>query len=396
MSDPVPFLNALSQAMATMNLYTEGHPARERACRAGYDALLALLETEGDIRFSFLSGDVVHGNRVLRELKDWEWSRRLAAIGIERLEIVPPVPYEEFDRFVFLVHERLKAEGGSATVEPWYAATGIRYGRVVLGGELIGTLAEEAVTATVPFSLAEEVEGIRWLHEEAGRKGDIPLVETETIVRSLALAMHQEGQVVLPLLSMKEFDQYTTTHSCNVAVLTMGLAEYLGYAPREVRALGVAALLHDIGKVKLPGEVLRNEGEYTPEDRAEMERHPVEGARLILARHRHLDLAAVVAYEHHIWYAGGGYPRLTFPRVPHHASRIVQVCDVYDALVSRRPYRDAFTPDEALGVLLEGSGRIFDPDLVEAMTTMLRQAQSRQVQAESPTVDLPAIQPSGG
>ncbi|MBS1241211.1 MAG: metal dependent phosphohydrolase [Gemmatimonadetes bacterium] len=396
MTDPVPFLNALSQALATMNLYTEGHPARERSTRAGYGALLPLLEAEGEVRFSFLSGDVVFGNRVLRELKDWEWSRRLAAIGIERMEIVPPVPYEEFDRFVRLVHERLRVEGSPAAVDPSYAPTGIRYGRVALGGESIETLADQTVVATVSFSLAEEVEAVQWLHDEAEHKDTVPLVETETIVRSLAVAMHQEGQVVLPLLSMKEFDQYTTTHSCNVAVLAMGLAEYLGYAPREVRALGVAALLHDIGKVKLSGEVLRKEGKYTPEERAEIERHPVEGARLILARHRHLDLAAVVAYEHHLWYAGGGYPRLTFPREPHYASRVVQVCDVYDALLSRRPYREAFAPEAALGILLEGSGRIFDPDLVQAMTTMLRQARARQVSVDAATVEVTAVQSPGG
>ena len=395
MTDPVPFLTALSQALATMNLYTEGHPARERSCRAGYDALVPLLEPEGEVRFSFLSGDVVFGNRVLRELKDWEWSRRLAAIGIERLEFVLPVLYEEFDRFVTLVHERLRAEGRAAIVDPWYAPTGIRYGRVALGGESIEALADQPVSATVPFSLAEEVEGIQWLHEEAEHRNTIPLVETETIVRSLAVAMHQEGQVVLPLLSMKEFDQYTTTHSCNVAVLAMGLAEYLGYAPREVRALGVAALLHDIGKVKLSGEVLRKEGKYTAEERTEIERHPVEGARLILARHRHLDLAAVVAYEHHLWYAGGGYPRLTFPREPHYASRIVQVCDVYDALVSRRPYREAFTTEAAIDILVEGSGRIFDPDLVQAVTTMLRQARARQVPVDAAAVEVTAVRATG-
>jgi HD-GYP domain-containing protein (c-di-GMP phosphodiesterase class II) len=158
----------------------------------------------------------------------------------------------------------------------------------------------------------------------------------------------------------------------------------------------VAALLHDIGKVKLSGEVLRKEGTYTPEERAEIERHPIEGARLILARHRHLDLAAVVAYEHHLWHAGGGYPRLTFPREPHYASRIVQVCDVYDALLSRRPYREAFTPDAAVGILLEGSGRIFDPDLVQAMTTMLRQARACQVAMDHPTVEVTAIAPRKG
>jgi putative nucleotidyltransferase with HDIG domain len=219
---------------------------------------------------------------------------------------------------------------------------------------------------------------------------DLPLVETETIVRSLAMAMHQEGQVVLPLLELKKFDQYTTTHSSNVAVLTMGLSEYLGYAPREVRILGVAALLHDIGKVKVPQEILLKPGKYTPEERKIIESHPVEGARIILTRHRNLELAATVAYEHHINLDGSGYPRYTFPREAHFASKLVHVCDIYDALCARRPYRDAFRPEQALTIVEDLSGRHLDPDLVNAFGTMIRQAKSKRMAMDEARVDVTA------
>jgi putative nucleotidyltransferase with HDIG domain len=396
MSDPIPFLTSLSQALSTMALYAEGHPARERALRTSFETLGPLLQQDGEARFSFLSGDVVFGNRVLRELKQWEWSRRLAGIGVERLEFLPPVEWEEYERFIRLAYEQLKREQGAAPLAPQQAPTGIRYGRVALGGESLEELAQESVTVTVPFSLEEEVEAVGWLHQQAEIRDHVPMVETETVVRSLALAMHQEGQVVLPLLSLKEFDQYTTTHSCNVAVLTMGMGEYLGFAPREVRALGVAALLHDIGKVKLPGEVLRKTGVYTPEERRIVQRHTVEGARLILARHRNLDLAAVVAYEHHLRYDGGGYPALTFTRPAHFASRLVQVCDVYDALMSRRPYREAFTHEGAVEILDQENGRMLAPDLVQAFTTMIRQARSRRVSMDDAVVDVTGVNPARG
>jgi putative nucleotidyltransferase with HDIG domain len=389
-SDPIPFLTALSQSLSTMSLYGEGHPSRARGFRAAYDAMARLLAEEPELQFSFLSGDVVYGNRVLRELKGWEWGRRLSAVGVERLEFVPPVGEQDLQRFVVLAYEQLR-DRPQEVLAPQYAETGIRFGRVSLGGESLDFLAEQGTLATVEFSLGEELDAIQWVHDEAERKDEVPMVETETIVRSLALAMHQEGQVVLPLLALKEFDQYTTTHSCNVSVLSMGLAEYLGYAPREVRALGAAALLHDIGKVKVPGEVLRKPGVYTDEDRRAVEQHTVEGARLILARHRHMDLAAVVAYEHHLRHDGGGYPALVFPRAPHYASRIVQVCDVYDALVSDRPYRRAFEGAAALAILIGESGTTFDPDLVQAFTTMLRQARSRQVNIDAPSVPVTAV-----
>ena len=388
MSDPIPFLTSLSQALATMGLYTEGHPARGRALRASYQTLAPLLEKEGDARFSFLSGEVVFGNRVLRELKEWEWSRRLARIGVERLEFIPPVSWDEYERFIQQAYEQLRREQGVTPLEPHHAPTGVRYGRVALGGESLEELAERPAATAVPYSLAEEIEAVQWLHDEAAANKELPLIETETVVRSLALAMHQQGQVVLPLLLLKEFDQYTTTHSCNVSVLAMGMGEYLGFAPREVKALGVAALLHDIGKVKLPSEVLRKTGTYTAEERKIVEQHPVEGARLILTRHRNMDLAAVVAYEHHMRYDGGGYPARVFPREAHFASRLVQVCDVYDALVSRRPYRDAFPLDRALGILEEDTGSMFDPELVLAFTTMLHHARSKWVSIAEPTVEV--------
>jgi putative nucleotidyltransferase with HDIG domain len=387
--DPVPFLTSMGQVMATMSLYGEGHPARERALQQSHESVLLLLESDAECRFSFLSGDVVFGNRVLRELKDWEWSGRLSGIGIERLEFIPPVTLADFERFITLVYDRLKGEAQSALLAPKQSPTGIRYGRISLGGESIEQFADKVIT-TVPFTLHEELAGIGWIHEQVQLTDELPLVETETIVRSLALAMHQEGQVVLPLLELKRYDQYTTTHVANVAVLTMGLAEYLGYAPREVRVLGVAALLHDIGKVKVPTEILLKPGKYTPEERRVIETHPVEGARIIMLRHRNMDLAAAVAYEHHINLDGSGYPRYVYPRDAHFASKLVHVCDIYDALCANRPYRDAFPPEHALRIVEDGSGRHLDPDLVNAFATMARQAKMKRMSVEDAKVEVSA------
>jgi putative nucleotidyltransferase with HDIG domain len=380
----------MGQVMATMNLYNEGHPARQRALHQSHESLLGLLESDPECRFSFLSGEVVFGNRVPRELKDWEWSARLSGIGIERLEFVPPVTFSDFERFVTTVYDRLKGEAQSALLAPKQSPTGIRYGRISIGGESYEQLADQKVITTVPFTLDEELDGIGWIHEQVNLTDDLPLVETETVVRSLALAMHQEGQVVLPLLELKKFDQYTTTHVSNVAVLTMGLAEYLGYAPREVRALGVAALLHDIGKVKVPTEILLKPGKYTPEERKVIETHPVEGARIIMLRHRNMDLAATVAYEHHINLDGSGYPQYVYPWDAHFASKLVQVCDIYDALCAKRPYRDAFSPEHALRIVEDLSGRHLDPDLVNAFATMARQAKTRRMSVDDAKVEVSA------
>src|SRR6185437_135897 len=106
------------------------------------------------------------------------------------------------------------------------------------------------------MSLQEEAAAIEWLHDEVSERGMLPLAEAEAVVRSLSLAMHGESEMLIPLLEMREFDEYTTTHSLNVAVLTMALAEHLELSAREVRAYGVAGLLHDLGKVRVPLEIL--------------------------------------------------------------------------------------------------------------------------------------------
>jgi HD-GYP domain-containing protein (c-di-GMP phosphodiesterase class II) len=151
----------------------------------------------------------------------------------------------------------------------------------------------------------------------------------------------------------------------------MALAVWVGMGAGDVRGFGVAGLLHDLGKVKVPKEILNKPGRLTAEERQVMNSHPAEGAKLILTSEPELDLAAVVAYEHHIMINGGGYPRFTYERACHQASRFVHVCDVYDALRTTRPYRDAWPSDKILAYVEERSGVEFDGQIAHAFTRMV-------------------------
>jgi HD-GYP domain-containing protein (c-di-GMP phosphodiesterase class II) len=139
----------------------------------------------------------------------------------------------------------------------------------------------------------------------------------------------------------------------------------------------VAGLLHDLGKVTIPKDVLTKPGKLTPSERALMNTHPSEGARLILASEPDLDLAAVVAYEHHIMLNGGGYPSFRYTRECHQGSRLVHVCDVYDALRTNRPYRDAWPMDKVLAYIEERSGTEFDGPAAHAFAQMMREWEPR-------------------
>jgi putative nucleotidyltransferase with HDIG domain len=177
--------------------------------------------------------------------------------------------------------------------------------------------------------------------------------------------------MVLPLIQLKDFDQYTTTHSLNVSVLTMALAEFLGLGPAAVRSYGMAGLLHDLGKIKIPQEILTKPGKLTQAERLVVEAHPADGARMILEGKEPMNLAAAVAYEHHRCHDGSGYPVLHYPREAHQASRLVHVCDVYDALRTRRPYRDAWSSDEALQYIAGRVGTEFDPAMAGSFIDMM-------------------------
>ena len=376
MSDPVRFLNAFAQALGVMTLYPEGHPSRERAVDVAFEELDGLSAPAGLSSFTFLDDEVVFGRERLRELKSWDWGRRLVAAGIQRLEFERKVSRDEFDGFLHEVLGRLVLSAVDTSEARQMRSLGIRFGAVGLEGQdRVDT--PVAATATLELALGEEAETFRWMQTQVRSERAVPLLEAEAVVRSLSVAMHGDSRIVLPLLKLKEFDQYTTTHSLNVAVLSMGLAESLGCGPKEVRAIGVAGLLHDIGKIRIPLEVLTKPGKLTDEERALMNQHPVDGARIIMQSGEDLGTAAIVAYEHHIMLNGGGYPTLHYHRECAMASRLVHVCDVYDALSTTRPYRDAWPSERTMGYLEERAGTEFDRDLVAAFIRTLREGEAQ-------------------
>ena len=390
MSDaPQQFLTALAQALSTMSLYPEGHPSREGIVDVAYGHLQNLQKIDRRVSFSFLGDDVVFGDRPIRSLRGWDWSNRLAGAGIQRIEFETEVTREEFDSFLSEVLAKLTLYAASQMGAGRRSVAGgpIKFGQVGLR-EMES--APELATATIALSLREEADTVMWMHEETQTGHGLPLAEAEAVVRSLASAMHGDRAVVLPLLEMRRYDEYTTTHSLNVCVLSMGLAEWVGLGARDVRAFGVAGLLHDIGKTKIPIEVLNKPGRLTPEERDIMNRHPVEGAKIIMASEENLDLAAVVAYEHHIMQNGGGYPKLDYPRECHQASKLVHVCDVYDALRTNRPYRAAWPPAKVLAYLEERGGTEFEPDIASRFVKMMGEWEPKEAALEDQAAVVPA------
>lgn len=369
------FLISMGQCLATMNLYAEAHPARERALDNSYERLVRLLEGQERFEVSFVGTETVVGDRALSDIGVWDWATRLAGVGVERIEIEAGVTSDEYARFLDDIWRRLNGRPDTSAEARQMVASSIRFGpllvREVGGGGGNGAMSMLAGFAS-SLSLHDEAATVDWIHGEVSLNERLPMGEVEAVVRSLSLAMQMEHRMLLPLLDLKRFDQYTTTHACNVSVLAMGLAERLGLGRDEVRSFGVAGLLHDLGKIKIPKEILTKPGKLSDEERAVIQAHPVEGARIVLSRERGLGVAAVVAYEHHVCIDGGGYPTFRFTRNCHYASRIVHVCDIYDALCTNRPYRDAWEPEKALTYLESRAGTEVDADITRVFCEMVR------------------------
>lgn len=381
LTQPAAFLNALGHALSAVMLYDEDHPERERALAEGSEELAALLASDPEPTFTFLSGQTVYRDRVLRGLRRAEWIEKLAQAGVERLEIEHGATPRELAALLEELRVRVTQPDLAVSVAEFAGHPHIRFGTVAVGG-LEG---EEALpVASLSLDLRDEYEAVERIERAVATHDEVPVGEALGVVRLLSAAMHGGRELLLPLLELKNVDQYSTIHSINVSVLAMALAEFLEFAPSDARSIGAAALLHDVGKTRIPLEVLNKPGELTPDEWTLMKLHTVEGARILLKSGPKLDLAAIVAYEHHLKRDGTGYPGLHYRREPHPVSRLIQVCDVYDALHTTRPFRPAWSVPRALAFLGERAEDEMDPEFVEGFLTMIRQwePQTARIQDE--------------
>jgi len=354
MNPPQRFLNALSQVFSAMSLYGEGHPARERALDEVCKWLAALLKENRHSTFTFLEGEVVFSGNPLREFRNWPLGKRMDQIKVQRLEFMQGVTRKEVHGFLNDIALRLSAGPAAAGDSRPVAYPHILYGLV----------RKEQERPEGSINLTAEAGNVDSIHDEAESEGTVPIELARSVVDTLTDAMRSESRLLVPLVPLRETDEYSTVHSMNTSVLSMALGEYLHLAGPEVRIIGEAALLHDVGKVSVPKEILNKPDKLEEEEWEVIKQHPLEGARMILKSGEGLDVAAMTAYEHHLKWNGGGYPELRFPRRPHRVSQLVHLCDAYDAMRTQRPFQDPIDHDEILRILERGAGVEWDPDLV--------------------------------
>jgi diguanylate cyclase (GGDEF)-like protein len=201
-------------------------------------------------------------------------------------------------------------------------------------------------------------------------------VSNADVERELALLRaHQGSPAAVQALAaaIEERDDYTHAHSEEVVHLARGVAMILGRPTEQVERIAHAALLHDVGKLGIPHEILHKRGPLTPEEWAVMAEHPIAGERILLRLPELAPIAPIVRHEHEHW-DGSGYPdRLRGRNIPL-GSRIILACDAYSAMTTRRPYRKAMSKAAAVRELRAGAGGHFDPEVVDALLDLLGQS----------------------
>jgi HD-GYP domain-containing protein (c-di-GMP phosphodiesterase class II) len=192
-----------------------------------------------------------------------------------------------------------------------------------------------------------------------------------TIIDQLA----EDESMLIGMTTIKDYDEYTHFHSVNVSILAMALGHKLGFSKKVLANLGLAGLMHDIGKVQIPIDILNKPTSFTEEEWQLMKQHPAHGA-LVILRIKEIDESTInlviPTFEHHLNYDASGYPKLRQKIKIDFLSSIITIADQYDAMTSSRVYsRVPLSPERALSTLLDKSGAQIDPYLLKVFINMV-------------------------
>ena len=201
--------------------------------------------------------------------------------------------------------------------------------------------------------------------EDSRLGGTIDTGAAKEIVANMADSIVRNPNALVWLTHLKQRDDYTAIHSMNVCIISLAFARSCGYSVEQLNTIGMGALLHDIGKMKVPDEILNKPDKLTEQEFDVMKKHPVYGYEL-LKNDKYLSAESLdIVLSHHEHTNGSGYPNALKGHEIKPLTRITCIVDVYDAVTSGRVYHDAMTPHDALKNMYNWMPGNFDKDLVE-------------------------------
>jgi putative nucleotidyltransferase with HDIG domain len=360
----------MSGALRAASLYSTAHPSVGEHVRALLEAVQRIHRTEASILVGFIGGEVIADDTPLLAVTAYrtELIRYMQALGINRVLFDRGVTLEELTEFVRAVSQPSPAalraaqgdQGQEADVD-FLRLAHVRAGRIPVDTSE-GKWGSSAVTLKQVYSGSVEAARMVWESTRFEGRPDAPAAHEA--VEHLAGAVEASRATMIGLTGMKAHDEYTFTHMVNVSILTMAQARTLGIEGQGLRALGLAAMLHDIGKVRTPLDVLNKPGALTPEERTIIRRHPLDGASILRAAADMPRLAAIVAFEHHLRTDGTGYPAGVERTPINLGTELCAIADAYDAMRSTRVYQPATPAARIMEIMVNNTGRQFDRHLV--------------------------------
>jgi HD-GYP domain-containing protein (c-di-GMP phosphodiesterase class II) len=298
--------------------------------------------------------------------------------GIGTIGFKPGLDMSELKQFVcFLANAEAKKENNFEDLEARIKNNGLIHiilEKVQDFGISEG-MAPEQIRQAAKKVYGKSISHLRGVFEGEGKGKRVGLKKTRRLIQSIVDLIMQDESFMIGLTNVQNYDEYTLNHSTNVTILAICFGKGLGLEKKELGDLGISSFFHDIGKLEIPKEILEKKGKLDEEERALIEKHPLHGAgKLVLLKElSFLPIRALyVALEHHVWKDLQGYPKSWKRDTVDLYSKMVKICDVFDAVTTKRPYRDhAFTRDQALNLMLETIGTEFDPILLKIFSNMV-------------------------
>ena len=361
-------LRRFASALRGAQLYSPAHPLVSRNTVAFTEVVGLVIGKQPSITLGVVGDDFIVGDVPVPRAAGTmgELLKRLRRLGVERIVIDRDVGHEELTGLIaaLATAERLQ-ESGSADLP---AFPHVQIGRIQVEQRTDAALADMEAIRNLYGDASKLAERL-W--DQSMAEGRPDPGAARGMVDTLAQAVAQNRTGLIALTALKQYDNYTFTHMVNVSILMMAQARALGIDGPMLREFGLAGLMHDIGKVRTPSEILNKPAKLTDAEFQIMKLHVVNGAEILRRTPEMPTIAPVVAFEHHLRRDGSGYPGRVQRPTLNLATVLCSIADVYDAMRSQRKYQQSFPTDRIRAILEKNDGEQFDAHLVRRFVQLI-------------------------
>jgi HD-GYP domain-containing protein (c-di-GMP phosphodiesterase class II) len=366
------FIHNLATTISSASLYSIDHPQVDRFCMVALDAISAAIEKGGDVSLLLIDDELVVDEAPLENnMYIWRLVNALKARGVGHLKITQGVTRQE----LAMLADGLRRRSDRREI---VSSDHVRFGTVEVrfSDQDNSSSGLDAFRKLPTFEEMSTYELVRLIeiYDEARRHGKLRIIGINEIVKGFIKTFKNQLDPLLAVSPIKSLDEYTFTHSTNVCILNLAQAMSLGIEGELLNEIGIAAMLHDMGKLFIPEEVLTKPTKLDEKEWEMVRLHPIRGAMYLLNTGGVPASAVITAFEHHMRYNGTGYPTVYRGWEQHLCSQITAISDVFDALRSNRSYSGSMEYNVIAAMMYDMGGVQLHPVLVRNFLGVLKKA----------------------